>query len=344
MTQKIYCVSSAVSLGCTFLDWSLLYLSGQPKFFNVKKSSFIDVSPNPLMHNNAHDHIKNHPSGKAQTNEYAGILAAANDGHSIFSMYPFPLHIDICCRDLGIDQAGICQPDQFELVKNYQTQDYLDMLRSLSTESSIPVIYVWHNHESIGCQWSSRALDRKMMSDEKAASEQDLIFFFRNSLIAWESMGLREIWDVRERMALDIRPFEPHWSQDLIPHDCVDHAVYCFDLWLDTESIVTDVMTRLGIDIKHDRLRSWRAIAKKWQAIHKQNMKFPDALPEIVDCIVRNKYYILPELSLYQEAIIQHCLIYQHGLNFKTWKLDKFPTNTRDLHSLLEPNIHPINV
>ena len=46
-------------------------------------------------------------------------------------------------------------------------------------------------------------------------------------------------------------------------------------------------------------------------------------------------------LDLVQEAAIQHELIYKHNLNLKTWQLTKF-TNTRQLHNLLEPNIHPL--
>ena len=35
-------------------------------------------------------------------------------------------------------------------------------------------------------------------------------------------------------------------------------------------------------------------------------------------------------------------LIYKYGLNLKTWQLEKFPNNTKQLHELLEENIHPI--
>jgi hypothetical protein len=61
----------------------------------------------------------------------------------------------------------------------------------------------------------------------------------------------------------------------------------------------------------------------------------------IVDSVVNNWYYQI-DLTFEQEVVIQHCLIYQHNLNLKTWELTKFPSNTQDLHKLLEPNIHPI--
>ena len=48
-------------------------------------------------------------------------------------------------------------------------------------------------------------------------------------------------------------------------------------------------------------------------------------------------------LDLMQEAAIQRELIYNYSLNLKTWQLEKF-TNTKQLHNLLEPNLHPIPV
>ena len=48
-------------------------------------------------------------------------------------------------------------------------------------------------------------------------------------------------------------------------------------------------------------------------------------------------------LDLMQEAAIQRELIYNYSLNLKTWQLEKF-TNTKQLHGLLEPNLHPIPV
>jgi hypothetical protein len=46
-------------------------------------------------------------------------------------------------------------------------------------------------------------------------------------------------------------------------------------------------------------------------------------------------------LDLMQEACIQHHLIYNYNLNFKTWQLEKF-SDTKQLHSLLELNTHQI--
>ena len=44
-------------------------------------------------------------------------------------------------------------------------------------------------------------------------------------------------------------------------------------------------------------------------------------------------------LDIFQEAAIQRELLYKHNLNLKIWQLEKFK-NTKQLHNLLEPNIH----
>jgi hypothetical protein len=352
MTDRIYCVSSALSLGCTFLDWSLLYLSGQQEFFNVRESSFVAVSRDPLLLDNstpnAHGHKKNCPSGKVQAIEYANILKEKSDGCNIFSMYLLPLHFDLCCKNLGISISNLSQSNKLKLIRKHQKNDYLDMLDSISLGSDIPVIYVWYDRKFLGYHWQYRSADRKLTSAEKPESIQDQIneqqeIFFGSSQTAWKNQGLTESWDTRERMALDLRPFDPHWSQDLIPSSGIDISVHCFDLWSDTESVITDIMSKLNIGIKSDMVGSWRPIAEKWQAVQHKNMEFSNRLSEILDSIINDKDYTLPDLSLYQEAIVQHCLIYQHDLNFKTWGLEKFPANARDLHRLLEPNIHHIN-
>jgi hypothetical protein len=56
-------------------------------------------------------------------------------------------------------------------------------------------------------------------------------------------------------------------------------------------------------------------------------------------------YYDISDYNFefYQEAIIQHIMIYKYGMNFKLWQLEKFPDNTQDLHKLLEPNIHKVD-
>jgi hypothetical protein len=61
----------------------------------------------------------------------------------------------------------------------------------------------------------------------------------------------------------------------------------------------------------------------------------------ILDNIIKGVNFDLQRfhLDISQEAAIQQALICRHNLNLKTWELIKFE-NTRQLHMLLEANIH----
>ena len=173
------------------------------------------------------------------------------------------------------------------------------------------------------------------------AQEKDGLFFSRSQKI-WQELGLTDIWDQRERMALNIRPFEVGPYHHLVlPFE--HHWVNCQDLWFDTERCVLNIMRWLGHTVNQDRLILWLRLMPTWQKIHNDSLHFYRQLPQIISCIVDGYRFPIPDLTLDQEAIIQHCLIYQHNLNFKTWQLEKFPNDTQQLHQLLEPNIHPID-
>ena len=100
-------------------------------------------------------------------------------------------------------------------------------------------------------------------------------------------------------------------------------------------------MNWVELPIDNDRYNQWVPIYEDWQQIQMNSLRFQYNYKHIVDCVVNNWSYNI-DLTFDQEVVIQHLLIYQHNLNLKTWQLKKFPGNTKDLHLLLEPNIHPL--
>jgi len=347
--RKTYCVTSVKSIGCTFLDWSILYLSGQNKVFKVDTLEWHDISANPLQSgavSNAHGHRKNHYSGWQRNKDVVQSIHN-NTTSGLISLYPIALHIDDCCRDLQLNILDLQQPSSMQQILAYQKQDYTNMLEWIAQDQQIPVIYVAFDTTVKGYLWSFRALDRMMTSSKKTTDINELEqevqdVFFRASQQHWIDLGLTEIWDIRERMALDMRPYDNHWSDDLLlAHD--HYWVHCQDLWFDTESTVRKIMAWLNLDIIEENVKRWLPIMRSWQQIHNNNLRFPRHLPKILKSIVHGYKHDISQLTFKQEVIIQHCLIYQHGLNLKTWKLDKFPACASQLHLLLEPNFHPLH-
>ena len=116
-----------------------------------------------------------------------------------------------------------------------------------------------------------------------------------------------------------------------------------FELYNILDQTLDQLFSFLEINIDTTRRMHWQEVYSKWKKLHTKRLKFVWYFDTIVDYIV-NGYdlgLLNFDLDLLQEATIQHELIYKHNLNLKTFQLEKF-TNTKQLHNLLEPNIHPL--
>lgn len=344
--HSIYCVTSARSVGCTFLDWSIHWLSGQSHFYQASAGDWIPLVQDPLRSygvSNAHGHPRNHPAGWDNIRATVNQLKSLPSGQT--SLYPVPMHADQACQDLKIDIQQLNDPSTLTKFEKYVHNDYVFALTWL-VQQSIPVIYVSLDQQATGYFWQIRSLERHWAAPKKANStaekeqeHQDI--FFAKSQQTWQALNLVNRWDERERLALDMRPFRPlQYKAQTFPF--VHHWISCQDLWFDTERTIKRAIEWLDLPIDLVRLDPWRSIMSRWQCQHNDLLCFYRMLPEIVDATIKGNYFKLPSLTLQQEAIVLHCLIYQHGLNLKSWQLEHFPSNTKQLHDLLEPNIHPV--
>jgi hypothetical protein len=169
--------------------------------------------------------------------------------------------------------------------------------------------------------------------------KQFLKTYFDNSLNNFE----KNIWDLRELVALNFDYFK---ASNLylgninrnINHLYIDSN----DLWYNGEECLKRIFRYLDKDIESSQLISWRDVYKEWQNTQLKILQFNWYLPAIVDSIVHDYNFDLNflNLTLLQEAVIQGHLIRYHNLNLKCYGLEKFPSNTRDLHLLLEENTH----
>jgi hypothetical protein len=166
--------------------------------------------------------------------------------------------------------------------------------------------------------------------------------YFKNNLDLID----KNIWDIRELLALNFKYIDRHTSSylDLLdlskPHVYIDVK----ELWFDGESCMQRVMSQLDQSVQQDRLPQWRVAYKDWQQSQFDIIKFGWYLPHIVKSIVKGHNFDLSHvrMDLICEAVIQGMLIHDHNLNLKCYGLEKFPSNTLDLHQLLEQNTHII--
>lgn len=348
------CVVSSSPVGCTFLDWSLHFLSGQDQYYHVEQQQWRPLSQSPLSKLNAHGHAKNHPNGLDITRIFAMSIELeqqkADNHDKLFSFYSAPMTMRIASKRAGANSFNeFSDPTTLARAQSLIKQDFVDMIQHC-LDTNINVVYVQPDNTAITAQWRFRN-DNRLFNNGLTATpdEQQQEFqnaFFSKSQTSWASQGLTEVWDQRERIALDFRPFDTDkflLDQDVgfnKPHQ----RISSLDLWINTEETTLGALQQLGLPINTQRHQAWQLIAQQWQKIHLQNIKFYHEIDHIVKAIVNGWYYNIGDLELIQEAIIQHCLIYKHNLNLKTWGLSKFPRNTQDLHVLLEDNIHTVPV
>jgi hypothetical protein len=96
--------------------------------------------------------------------------------------------------------------------------------------------------------------------------------------------------------------------------------------------------------VDQNRFENWMSVYGVWKNNHTKRLNFVNNFEIIINNIINGVDMDLSrfEFDLIQEAAIQHQIMYKHNLNFKTWQLEKF-INTKQLHNLLEPNIHDLS-
>lgn len=341
MQDTLFAVTSNQSVGCTFVDWSMHFLSGQDRFYSMHEG-WIPLSDQPLTGQNAHGHKRNHPEGQEETAKAIDLLRTQS---GVRSFYPTSLTIPIAAKKLAIDLSSQLDQHRTKQIVEFCSKDFNTLLHNI-TDQKIKLIYINLDPDCLpylaGKPRSNQHTVKKYGSTGQSFSHEEIEndfqdLFFADSKETWRSKNLTEIWDERERLALCTDPFDQKGLD--INFDFEHRWVSARYLWSDTEHVISSLLDYVGLPIDKSRQDRWRTICQQWIKIQRDRIRFSIEYLHIVECII-NGWYMEIDLDFYQEVIIQHCLIYYHGLNLKTWNLRKFPSNTKDLHALLEPNIH----
>jgi len=322
MQKLVYPIfSSRHSIGCTFLSWSYHWLSGHEQYWHAKVGTR-NLPQNPNTGINAHFFKKNYCAGYQ---ELQNFVANTNN------------NVENCSLYVGTITSGSVT----ELNK-----DYAECLRLASNHA--PLIFCVENSQDPWYFLQKRAIDptgnalllpNQVELFQNYTTENFLKTYFDNSLKQVE----KNIWDLRELIALNYVYLIPDRTYLSYVDRSMDHLyIDSRDLWLNGEDCLNHVFQYLGKQIADSRIDHWRSVYNQWQSTQLKILQFNWYLSTIVDSIVNNYSFDLDflNLTLLQESVIQGCLIKEHNLNLKCFGLTKFPSNTKDLHVLLEPNIH----
>ena len=315
--------TSRYSIGLTFLSWSYHWLMGHEYFWNAKLG-FCKMPNNPNTKINAHLFNKNYCGG---FQEWSDFLSDPTNNVENCSMYG------------GALRAG----DVIEI-----NQDYASCLKLASRTN--PLIFFAESPSELWYFLHKRHIDpdnqnNQNLSEDKINAFQESILtnFLKTYFDDSASKIDKNIWDLRELIALNFNYFKTDISHLKEVDRTVNHLyVDSKELWYNGEDCLRRIFKYLDKSIVEERLPHWRNVYREWQSIQIKILQFDWYLPTIVDSIVNNYDFDLDflNLTLIQEGVIQGHLIKNHNLNLKCYGLEKFPSNTRDLHLLLEENIH----
>jgi hypothetical protein len=324
MTKEIVHLTSRYSTGCTFLDWSIHWLSGKTDVWTPNSNRPVPIIDNPIKNKIAHGHPKIHPHGLDNIKMVMGKInrVAYDDlisiywvgnrtGHTETDITKFEYQVKKQAISANVEcWAWLCEQGYKGIFMDFVgPKMYLDQLRTTQNPFGV------------------------FLENEIDAIRQWLELFKDN-------LDLTHTWDVREQYALILRPYET-WEFSLPIDRSYDHYYFNnIDWWYHGQDHIKKIFDFLGKSIDLSRWNHWVTVYEEWAVIQRKIVDFANNVDNIVTDIVSGKDREIEKLSFRQEAIIQHLLIYKHGLNFRTWNLETLPTNTKDIHNLLEPNIH----
>jgi len=321
--MKNFCVTSFPSVGCTFLDWSIHWISGQKKFYNTE-TGIENICQNPIQKINAHGHNKNFIWTKDQ------ILQTIDQFDSwspcnLNSFYLGPPKVNIDDVNNNIDYNSL------------RATEYNTMI-DLVNKNETPVIFVnitndyfYENFPRVG-ENESILTGLPLESIEEILKDKLKTFFVKEA---------DNIWDLREKLALTVRPFY-HVNVTVTGKH---YELDCKTVWHDLEHEIKFLFEYLELNIDSNRFKEWVPIYHMWQKQQLKILRFGWNLDKITNAIVNNESLNLDhyDLDIWKEIVILHVLLYQHNLNIKGYGLENFPSNTKEIHTLLEDSNHIVD-
>jgi hypothetical protein len=314
-------------VGGTFLNWSIHYLSGDLDYYFAWHDSLLPVCSDPLTDKNAHGFMPNQSSTLADFCTVLNKLKQSSRSNNTLYFHHF--------RGATLSD----DPDTKQAVVQVNTLSTKTVFLTLAPE-----------HALYKCSYEQRTSVRSWIDKTKTLHSNEEIFkdfvnqFFADSKFKWEQLDLNQIWDLREFLALNFDPFNIISIRPMVGLiKTPSYIIEAVEMMTVFDQTVYDLFDYLQIKLCDNRFSHWLTVYRKWQKIHLRRLKFVFNYQLIVNSVVNGSNVDLSkfDLDIIQEAAIQRALIYNHGLNFKTWQLEKF-TNTAQLHHLLQPNFHPL--
>lgn len=324
--MRVIAVLTDPAKGGTFLTWTLHWLAGHTEYYAADADRYVAMTTDPLLDRNAHQFRPNQPVNldhfRTQASKLKNHEAQTFDTIYFHNFLEYPYSNQFDTTRQAIHELGNLAARTIVLTNQSQHLLYEKSSRSRASSASLVNPGKFHN--------------------DTTQMDEFLRYFFDASLEQWNQAGLTDVWDRREFLALNYR-HHAVTIEHLVDLTCDHFALDCMEWFNLGDKMIQPLCRYLGIDIDSGRLDAWLPIYYRWRQLHYQRLNFLWNFAKIIKYILSGYHMDLDrfDLDIYQEAIIQHEMIYTHGLNFKTYQLTKFH-NTSQLHQLLEANTHQL--
>jgi len=297
--------------GGTFIDWSLLYLSGAGHYLQVPYDpvdrsivyapKLLGISQDPLSASTAHVHKKTHPNDES--------LPIVLDH---FRRHPGLLHSFYYVDSMRPDQHAThhneivaAHPDVRFITFNFQPH---------------------HVHQLFVLQYE------KVSNVAQRFSEQ-----------IGMSLGHLSTGAMREILSL----YYPRCIQGQILNEELSQSqhLYMIDfdsVWCGLDRVLPELFDWLPIACDQSRADAWKIVYRRYQ--ERNQTRFFDCLPEIIANIISGRYQDLGpyNMTFAKEVVIASRLLYDHNLALKFEGIDDLSDNTTQWHDILEPNVYHV--
>lgn len=321
------------AVGGTFLVWTIHYLAGHKEYFSVEYNQWLPVPDSPLTDRNAHGFVPNAPERFTDFNKVINVLdhVKSDTFHS--------MRLPSFERDYSVKKTWEQYDESLVKAIDILHQQKSPMVRLVNRS------VLWHSKLEFRDVLSIFLYEPVNGENDEGMWEVIVKVFFQKDFEKWRELNLTDIWDYREFIALNYPFYDESWQMMGVNFDHnIDHYLLdSEDLCSHFDQTVKYMMDYLKLPVDQTRLSNWNLIYKEWSKKHTDRLLFVKYFDQIMNYIINGFDMDLTRfnLDIIREATIQHTLIYKHNLNLKTWQLEKF-TNTKQLHNLLEPNIHPL--
>lgn len=322
--------------GGHFVIWSLYYLSGQTHYEANNQLNSVASPEDFKTIKNAHLHRCDRIYG-LQGCQQLELEPRLSDNYHVYLNYAFFSKLLNSEFNVNWPESTVEQRNHIE---NLIIKDTKHMIDYIQDRHKLVLVDFDHS-DLLNIKYNDRyPLDWYGIP---ADNQDELTDRYEQDFFSGISQHFdQNIWDKREKVALMMRlPPLTDWSS--LVNKQKPNAIYTTDdIWNDLPNVIVELLDYLELPLLQDRIASWKELYYVWREKHDNH--FSRCFGRIVQAIVNGEYMCLKRFNLnfYKEALIQHALITKHNLNLKTWQLEKFPSNTKDIHLLLEPNFHTL--